>query len=680
MNRISDSAGSRNTLPINRRHESMRNDFQSQLRFETLLADLSARFVNVPADQVGNEIENAQRLICEFLNLDLSALWQQSARTPDSVILTHLYRPLGGPPHPERMDAQEYFPWSLQQLMTGKLIALSSITEVPEEATRDREAYRYYGIKTTLTIPLSAGGEPPFGFLSFNTVLTERAWPDEIVRRLQLVAQVFANALARKRADEVLRQSEQRYRAIADNAHDWEYLCAPDGLMLYVSPSCKRITGYTFQEFMDDSSLLRKIIVSEDQGDWDKHDRYTQTEAERHGIQFRIRRRDGEIRWIDHVCQRAIDDSGDFIGIRGTIRDITDRKEMEMSLQKAYEEIKRLKDRVEEENIYLQKEIAQEKSFDEIIGKSNALNYVFFKVRQVARTISTVLLLGETGTGKECIAHAIHNLSPRKEKIMVTVNCAALPSNLIESELFGREKGAFTGSHTKQIGRFELAHKGTIFLDEIGELPLELQSKLLKVVQDGEFERLGSPHTTKVDVRIIASTNRDLEDMIQKGRFREDLYYRLNVFPITIPPLRQRKDDIPLLVEHFTKYFAQKHAIKIKKISQSVLTTLQSYQWPGNIRELQNVIERAVITSPGDVLRVEIPIFSISGVEDIKRIEDLERGYILTVLEKVKGRIAGRQGAAILLGMNPSTLRSRLIKLGIKSGDFRQHRESLLTS
>jgi len=671
MNRTSDSSGSRNTLPINRRHEGLHKDSQSQLRFETLLADISARFVNVPAGQVDSEIENTQRLVCEFHSLDLSALWQRSDATPDSFTLTHLYRSVEGPPPPERMDAQEYFPWSLQKLMTGKVLALSSIGEIPAEASRDREVYRYCGIKTTLTIPLSTGGRSPFGLLSFNTMLAERSWPDEIVKRLQLVAQVFANALARKRAEEALRQSEQLYRMVADNSHDWEYLCAPDGLMLYVSNSCERITGYTSQEFMDDPSLLRKIIVSEDQGGWDKHHHYTQTEREGQGVQFRIRRRDGEIRWIDHVCQRTIDGSGDFFGVRGTNRDITDRKEMEISLQKAYEEIKRLKKQLEEENLYLQKEIKQEKGFDEIIGKSNVLNYIFFRVRQVAGTVSTVLLLGETGTGKELIAHAIHNHSPRKEKIIVTVNCAALPSSLIESELFGREKGAFTGSHAKQIGRFELAHGGTIFLDEIGELPLELQSKLLKVVQDGAFERLGSPHTTKVDVRIIASTNRNLEDMVQKGRFRGDLYYRLNIFPITIPPLRQRKDDIPLLVEHFTKYFAQRHGIKIKKISQDLLSKLQGYQWPGNVRELQNVIERAVITSPGDVLRVEIPEVFISGPEDIKPLDDLERDHICKVLEKTKGRIAGPQGAAILLGMNPSTLRSRLIKLGIKKRGFR---------
>jgi formate hydrogenlyase transcriptional activator len=389
-------------------------------------------------------------------------------------------------------------------------------------------------------------------------------------------------------------------------------------------------------------------------------------------------------------------DQKELIGSVHIARDITERKRTEEALEKThYElelkvqertaklittnmqlaekigEIQNLKEKAEEKNIYLQEEIKQEKGFDEIIGKSNVLNYVFFRVRQVAGTVSTVLLLGETGTGKECIAHAIHNRSPRKEKIFVTVNCAALPSNIIESELFGREKGAFTGSHAKQIGRFELAHGGTIFLDEIGELSLKLQSKLLKVVQDGAFERLGSPHTIKVDVRMIASTNRNLADMVQKGRFREDLYYRLNVFPITIPPLRQRKDDIPLLVEHFTKYFAQRHGIKIEKIPKDILTKLQDYNWPGNVRELQNVIERAVITSPGDVLRVEIPAFSISVAEDIKPLDDLERDHIHKVLEKTKGRIAGPQGAAILLGMNPSTLRSRLIKLGIKKRGFR---------
>ena len=284
---------------------------------------------------------------------------------------------------------------------------------------------------------------------------------------------------------------------------------------------------------------------------------------------------------------------------------------------------------------------------------------------------ATVLLLGETGTGKGVIARAIHSSSARKDRAMITVNCTSLPANLIESELFGREKGAFTGSNARQIGRFELADGGTVFLDEIGEMPLELQSKLLRVIQDGEFERLGSPRTIKIDVRIIAASNRNLEEEIKLGRFREDLFYRLNVFPITIPPLRQRTDDIPLLVQFFMHKFNKKVGKKIASISNDTLNTLQEYHWPGNIRELESVIERAVILSQGSVLQVLDRFDTFRKADekneegDIKALAELEQHHILQVLNKTGWRIEGKNGAAKLLGLNPSTLRARMRKHGI---------------
>ncbi len=287
---------------------------------------------------------------------------------------------------------------------------------------------------------------------------------------------------------------------------------------------------------------------------------------------------------------------------------------------------------------------------------------------------ATVLLLGETGTGKGVVAGAIHRSSTRKGRPMITVNCATLPAALVESELFGREKGAFTGSDSRQIGRFELADGGTIFLDEIGELPLELQSKLLRVIQDGEFERLGSSRTIKTDVRIIAATNRNLKEEIRASKFREDLYYRLNVFPITMPPLRQRKEDFPLLVNHFVSKFNNKIGKRIESVSTNTLNLLQDYCWPGNVRELESVIERAVIISSGSSLQVldRFEAFQntvetageMSG-ESVKALDDLERDHILQVLLKTAWRIEGKNGAAVLLGLNPSTLRARMRKFGI---------------
>ena len=301
-----------------------------------------------------------------------------------------------------------------------------------------------------------------------------------------------------------------------------------------------------------------------------------------------------------------------------------------------------------------------------IVGQSDALQYVLFKVEQVAPYDTTVLLLGETGTGKELVAHAIHALSPRRDRPLVKVNCAALPSHLIESELFGHEKGAFTGAHTQQVGRFDVAHGGTLLLDEIGELPLDLQAKLLRVLQDGAFQRVGSPRTIRVDVRVLAATNRHLEAEVRQGRFREDLYYRLQVFPITVPPLRDRREDIPLLVHALVKKFNTKLAKTVDAISPDTMAVLQNYPWPGNVRELENVIERAVITTQGATLclmeALAPPQALPVGMTRRKTLEEAEIDYIVQTLDETHWRIEGKDGAAATLGLNPSTLRGRMQK------------------
>ncbi len=351
-------------------------------------------------------------------------------------------------------------------------------------------------------------------------------------------------------------------------------------------------------------------------------------------------------------------------------QEIEERTKAEKSLQGTYAEIKVLKDRLQAENVYLQQEVARQFNFGEIIGQSDALSRVFSQVEQVAPMNATVLLLGETGTGKGVVARAIHSSSTRKGRAFITVDCTTLPATLAESELFGRERGAFTGSDSRQIGRFELADGGTIFLDEIGELPLELQSKLLRVIQDGEFERLGSPRTIKIDVRIIAATNRNLQEEVKNGMFREDLFYRLNVFPIMMPPLRQRKEDVPLLVNHFVAKFNTKIGKKIETVSNDTLNALQEYHWPGNVRELESVIERAVIVSQGSSLQVLDRFDTFRKPEkpaegEVKPLGQLEQDHILQVLQKTGWRIEGNNGAALLLGLNASTLRARMRKYGI---------------
>ncbi len=332
-------------------------------------------------------------------------------------------------------------------------------------------------------------------------------------------------------------------------------------------------------------------------------------------------------------------------------------------------EILRLKEQLEGERAYLQEEIKLENNHENILGQSAALKQVLHKVGQIANSNTTVLIHGATGTGKELVARAIHGLSLRKNRALVKVNCATLPANLIESELFGHEKGSFTGSHAKHLGRFEIADGATLFLDEIGELPLELQAKLLRVLQEGEFERVGSSHTIKVDVRIIAATNRNLEEEVQNGRFREDLWYRLNIFPIVIPPLRDRTEDIPLLVDFYVKKIGKRLGKTIEIIPEVVMATLQSYNWPGNIRELENVLERAVINSSGPKLRLADGL--VKSVKDVlttnrKTMEAVERDYIFQVLEQTNWKVSGKDSASEILGLDRSTLRARMSKLSIE--------------
>ena len=335
----------------------------------------------------------------------------------------------------------------------------------------------------------------------------------------------------------------------------------------------------------------------------------------------------------------------------------------------AYEEIAALKARLEQENLYLQEEVRTEAAFGDVVGESPAILAVLANVRKVAKTDSTVLVTGETGTGKELVVRAIHDMSRRAAKLLVKVNCAALPAGVIESELFGHEKGAFTGALTRRVGRFELANGGTLLLDEVGDLPLELQAKLLRVLQDGEFERVGGTQTLKVDVRLIAATNRDLERAVAEERFRADLYYRLNVFPIVIPPLRKRLQDVPRLARHFAMLYAAKMGKPVGKLSAEVLERLAAYTWPGNVRELQNVIERAVILSPrGRFVLGDVATLAPAGGSPKKQarsLEDVERQHIIAVLEETGWRVSGERGAAKVLGLKRTTLEARMRKLDI---------------
>ncbi len=448
------------------------------------------------------------------------------------------------------------------------------------------------------------------------------------------------------------------------------YRCLNDEnwTMLFVSEGCFSLTGYRAQDIVENKTVSFNDIVHP--GDRDRIEetiREALAKDAHFEVIYRILRADKQERWVWErgVKVPAPEERVDVI--EGFITDITRMKRIEQELVEKENALRKLKDQLEEETIYLREEIKHQSNFEEIISTSEVFRNVLKNVEKVAGTDTTVMITGETGTGKELIARAIHNNSLRSNRSLVSVNCAALPSEIIESELFGHVKGAFTGAYTRKTGRFELAHRGTLFLDEIGDLSPDLQTKLLRVIQEGEFQRLGDSTTRKVDVRILAATNRNMEDAVEEGTFRQDLYYRLNVFPIHVPPLRERKEDIPLLTRYFLRKYAAKTGRDIKEVSQKVMDRLLAYHWPGNIRELENIIERAVVVCEGDKLTTGswMPQPYNGAEPAIPTLKENERALILRALEKTNWKVSGENGAARLLDIKRTTLEARMQKLGI---------------
>lgn len=466
----------------------------------------------------------------------------------------------------------------------------------------------------------------------------------------------------RKKALDSLHESEKRFRLLVEQAGDAFFIHDYEGKILDVNLRACDTLGYTREELLD-------MWIS---------DVDLEIKKKQHKPRFWEPLPPGQYNTFEGVHQRKDKstfpvevrlgrvDPGDRSLLLSLTRDITDRKQADDELRKAFEEIKELKNQLEEENLQLRQAIEVRYKHEEIVGESLAIKKVLNAAEKVAKEDTCVLITGETGTGKEILARAIHNMSPRNGNTMVRVNCAALPATLIESELFGREKGAFTGAVSQQVGRFEAANGSTIFLDEIGDLPMELQAKLLRVLQDNTFERLGSSETISMDVRVIAATNQELAELVRDKKFRRDLYYRLNVFPIIVPPLRERREDIPLMVWAFVEEFSQSMGKSIKNIPKKTMELLRSYYWPGNVRELKNVIERAMILSAGSTLRIERLETDETASIDGMSMEDVEKNHILKVLENTGWRISGKKGAAQILDLKVSTLRSRMKKLGIK--------------
>jgi PAS domain S-box-containing protein len=522
--------------------------------------------------------------------------------------------------------------------------------------------------------------------LGHLAVFDERPMPAE--PRRAFIFRIFAaRATAeqeRMQAEQRLRASETRYRDLFENAPNAYLVVGADGRVLRANRRLAELLGFRVEElvgavihsFMPDTpagkqlsmEIYRKHLAGEAVSGWE----------------LELRRKDGRPLWVNVWMEPGHGEDGTVEASRSFFVDITDRVLAE-----------RERARLQQQNLYLQEEIKSEHDFEQIIGQSGALMEVLAQVGRVAPTDASVLITGETGTGKELIARAIHSTSKRKDKPFIKVNCAALPSGLVESELFGHEKGAFSGAIARRLGRFELADGGTIFLDEIGELPAEAQVKLLRVLQEREFDRVGGAAPIRVDVRVIAATNRDLLKEVQEKTFREDLFYRLNVFPVRVPPLRERRDDIPLLAHFLVKKFAKRIGKQLDGVSRATMQHLMEYPWPGNIRELENVLERAVILASEGILEIGPEILPLSGQPPAARhqpgpdpvppnyllagplstadqgqpcLAAVERNYILTVLQQTNWVITGPRGAAKLLDLHPSTLRNRMKKLGITRG------------
>jgi formate hydrogenlyase transcriptional activator len=566
------------------------------------------------------------------------------------------------------------------------------------------------GVKSYFGVPIFLSNGEVIGHIAiFDT--KPIAISEQKLNVLKIFASRAGAEIERKQKDEVIQQNMGRYKSLFDDSPIG--LCEEDfsEVKSYISKIKKKYNAALESVFRDNPeeirncySKIKRINANKSQVklfDFDTQEQYFDHLSNRFmpdafkdliltfdrreyvfEREIEIRTSTGEKKMLK--VKRVILPGAEADWSKSIIScvDITEQKRTQENLKDALIEVKQLKERLEAENIYLQQEIKHDHNFEEIVSKSDVFKKVLQKVQQVAETDATVLILGESGTGKELIARAIHSISHRSDRPLVKVNCAALPANLIESELFGHEKGSFTGALTQKIGRFELANGGTLFLDEIGEMPLELQSKLLRVLQEGEFERVGSSKTLKIDVRIIAATNRDLQESVNNKEFRADLFYRLNVFPIYSPALRDRKEDIPVLVTHFCKKYGAKFGKKISSVAKPVLDILLTYDWPGNVRELENIIERGMIITKtnalesGDWLPMVVsrreqtlsqsitpPPLADSSAK--KSLEDVERHHILDVLNRTNWKIRGGDGAAKILNLNPTTLEARMKKLGI---------------
>lgn len=633
------------------------------LSLEALIARISARMLKAAPETLDGEIEHSLAEIAHPLGVDRAALLKVWENSP-MVTVSHAWYNEGVKQVSGDINLAELYPWSYHRLVImGETIALHRLADLPADAAVDRQSFVDLGTKSSLTIPLTLGKRVYYLIVAHSTS-KECVWHETFTGRLALIGDIFVSALQRRETYQALLVNEARLELAADSANAGLWELDLNSKIFWVTDKARELFGYDPDEVITLENILEKVHADDREMILKAMDQACAL-GQKISIEYRLPGPAGRVRWINsrgRLQQPVANGHGRLMGISV---EITERKQMEQKLQEQVREVSRLREILERENTLLRKEVACCDENRHFTDTSKCMLEIMDKIEQVADTDSTVLILGETGTGKELIAQSIHRLSKREKRMMVTVNCAALPAALVESELFGREKGAFTGALSKQIGRYEIADGSTLFLDEIAEMPLETQAKLLRVLQDGRFERLGSPRSLQADVRIIAATNRNLATEVELGRFRRDLFYRLNVFPIQVPPLRERLEDIPNLVWKFVDEFGQKMGKKIRRINSRDLEMLNAYSWPGNIRELRNVIEHALIVCKDDTLK--IPPLTADATRDKTplTLAEAEREHILATIRATSGRIKGRGGAAALLNLNPSTLYSRMRKLNI---------------
>src|ERR1700723_4690156 len=630
------------------------------------------RYCQLVADHVALALDNAlrdeeQRRSEENLRKQKAHFEKLLALAPEAIFLRDIENRV------LRVNEEftKLFGYTVDEALGRNISSLIVPDDRREECEKFREALRSGERVNAETIRRRKDGK----LLSVSLV----AAPVSVGGGEREIYGIYRDITGRKQAEERLRRSEAYLAEGQRLSHTGSWArCVSTG-ELYWSRESFRIFGLNPEGPSPTSETFLRRVHPEDQGmvrDTFENSTVRRSDFE---IDYRITMDEGTVRHIHALGHPVINASGEVSEFVGTHMDVTEQVESQAALKRAMEQIKQLRDQLYQENIALREEIDETSMFQEIVGKSDALRRVLTQVETVAATDSTVLIYGETGTGKELIARAIHDVSERASRVFVKLNCAAIPTGLLESELFGHEKGAFTGAVGQRVGRFELANHGTVFLDEIGELPLELQPKLLRVLQEREFERLGSSRTLKTDARLIAATNSDLGEMVESGKFRSDLFYRLDVFPIHLPPLRDRKEDVPLLVRHFAELFSRRIGKAIHTIPPETMNALMRYDWPGNVRELQNVIERAVILSTRGVLRVSlaemnakgsmVPRSKAPGAQTRKRIRanvpPLNRDQVLQALHESSGRVGGADGAAARLGLKRTTLIAHLKRLAI---------------